>query len=455
MTPPTTTRALALTERRIPALPIPKDGYRLHHDAGRDAAPGLAVRVTSGGARSFVFERRLHGNTVRVTIGACLTVWKLDAARIEARRLAMLVDQGIDPRDEAAEKAAKAEADRMAARQQDLTLDAAWAVYIKDRRPLWGERHYLNHVKLAQAGGRVKKLRGGKGLTKPGPLASLMPLKLSELTSERIASWLKREAARRPTNAAQSYRLLRAFIAWAAEVPEYKGVIPVDAVTARAVRDFVPRSKAKDDCLQVEQLPKWFEAVRKLPNPIVSAYLQALLLTGARRSELAALKWADVAHGGMTIRDKAESKGGEDGERTIPLTPYVAALLQPLPRVNEFVFSSAAGDRRRLVDPHKQHNRALKAAALPHLTLHGLRRSFSSLSEWVELPTGIVAQIMGHAPSATAERHYKRRPLDLLRVWHTKLEEWILDKAGVPFAPVPTGKRLGVVKTDGSVRGAR
>ena len=44
-----------------------------------------------------------------------------------------------------------------------------------------------------------------------------------------------------------------------------------------------------------------------------------------------------------------------------------------------------------------------QVANIEHLTLHGLRRSFKSLSEWVEVPVGVVAQIMGHKPSATAE----------------------------------------------------
>lgn len=78
------------------------------------------------------------------------------------------------------------------------------------------------------------------------------------------------------------------------------------------------------------------------------------------------------------------------------------------------------------------HNRALTIAALPPLSLHGLRRSFGTLSEWVEMPVGIVAQIQGHKPSATAEKHYRRRPLDLLRQWHTTLEGWILEQAGIP-----------------------
>jgi integrase len=74
------------------------------------------------------------------------------------------------------------------------------------------------------------------------------------------------------------------------------------------------------------------------------------------------------------------------------------------------------------------------------MTLHGLRRSFASLTEWLEVPTGVVAQIQGHKPSATAEKHYKRRPLDLLRVHHEKIEAWMLEQAGIEFdASKPKG----------------
>ena len=38
---------------------------------------------------------------------------------------------------------------------------------------------------------------------------------------------------------------------------------------------------------------------------------------------------------------------------------------------------------------------------------------------------------MGHKPSALAEKHYRRRPIDLLRKWHTKIEEWVLEQAGI------------------------
>lgn len=188
--------------------------------------------------------------------------------------------------------------------------------------------------------------------------------------------------------------------------------------------------RAKEgDSLQREQLTPWFKAVREMGNPVQSAYLQALLLTGARRRELGALQWDDVDFQwlSMTIRDKAE------GERTIPLYPYVAHLLAALPRRNEWVFSSPASANGQLAEPTPGHKRALIAAGLPDLTLHGLRRSFGSLAEWTETPAGVVAQIMGHKPSAIAEKHYRRRPLDLLRMWHVKIELWILEQVSTLY----------------------
>ena len=83
---------------------------------------------------------------------------------------------------------------------------------------------------------------------------------------------------------------------------------------------------------------------------------------------------------------------------------------------------------------------------MPPLSIHGLRRSFGTLAEWVEMPTGVVAQIQGHKPSAIAEKHYRRRPVDLLRMWHSKLEAWILEQAGIEFAATEITERLRVVK---------
>ncbi|CAJ4043575.1 Phage integrase [Burkholderia pseudomallei] len=405
-------------------------------------APGLGLRATVSGAKSYVFQGKINGRTVRVTIGDPRS-WGIDDAQEEARRLQRLIDDGIDPREHAAEQRAAHEARRAEARRQDATFADAWDAYLCDRKARWSERTYRDHLQHADEGGKPKKR--GNGMTVAGPLAALRPLKLSQLTGECIAEWLASQAADRPTMTALSYRLLRAFIRWASDSRMYRGIIPGDAYRARNVKDAVPRVRAKEgDCLQREQLEGWFSAVLKIGNPVISAYLQALLLTGARREEMAALKWGDVDFQwrSLTIADKVDQAG-----RVIPLTPYVATLLAALPRRNEWVFSSVTASDGKLAEPRLAHNQALAVGGLPHVTLHGLRRSFGTLAEWCEVPVGVVAQIMGHKPSAIAEKHYRRRPLDLLRVWHDKIEGWMLTQAGIVFDADGAQSGLRAVKT--------
>jgi integrase len=393
--------------------------------------PGLGLRVTAAGAKSYIFETRLHGKTLRLTIGD-LRTWTIGRAQAEATRLKTLTDQGIDPRQQAAEQRARVETARNEAIRRDVTVAEAWDTYIKARRHNWSARHLADHNAIASAGGNKRKR--ADCLTEPGALAALMPLKLTDIDADSVKVWLRAEVTKRPTQAALAYRLLRAFLNWCNETPEkdkpdYRGIAAADACQARIARDILLKKSAKADCLQREQLPAWFSGVRQLGNPVISAYLQGLLLTGARREELAGLTWADVDFQwrSLTIRDKVEE------ERVIPLTPYVASLLSTLPRRNQWVFSSPTAASGRLMEPRLAHQRVLTAGGLPALTLHGLRRSFGTLSEWCEVPTGVVAQIMGHKPSATAEKHYRVRPLDLLRSWHVKIEAWILEQAGVEY----------------------
>jgi hypothetical protein len=54
---------------------------------------------------------------------------------------------------------------------------------------------------------------------------------------------------------------------------------------------------------------------------------------------------------------------------------------------------------------------------------------------------------MGHKPSATAEKHYTVRPLDLLRVHHQGIEAWILEQGAVPFVAVAEPGKLRAVKS--------
>ena len=412
-------------------------------------APGLGLRATPAGKPAYVFQSVYQGKDIRITIGSP-TAWSIPDAQAKARELQRLIDEGKDPRDLKRDAIAAAEAKRQQEREQEqadkvaaVTVGEAWAAYVTERTPHWGNLHRNDHERLTREGGKTAK-RGtrGRGVTIAGPLHPLLALPLRDLNAPVIEAWAAREAQTRPTAARLAWRLLKAFLGWCSEQPGYAPALPsANPAKTKKAREALGKAKAKDDSLLKEQLPAWFAAVRSIGNSTVAAYLQTLLLTGARPGEVLAMRWDDLntQWRGLTIRDKVE------GERVIPLTPYVWHLLAALPRRNGFVFASVRKDDAPLSEPNHAHDKACKVAAIDGLTLHGLRRSFGTLSEWLEVPAGVVAQIQGHKPSATAEKHYRVRPLDLLRVHHERIEAWILEQAGIAFnAQAEPGKLRAV-----------
>ena len=411
--------------------------------------PTLALRATPTGRKTYVFEARLNGATIRINIGT-LADWPIKQARTKAQGLKMLVDAGTDPREverdrqaAAVEKKAAAIAKVEAAKVAAVTVGEVWAAYIEERRPHWGDLHLRDHIDKAKAGGLPSGRRGGgKELTKPGPLAALMPLALKDLDQATIEAWAANEGKTRASSARLAWRLLTVFLTWCAEQPAYAGLVAAkNPAKTKKARESLGKAGTKSDVLQREQLAVWFAAVQQIQNPVIAACLQMMLLTGARPGEVLSLRWEDVntQWKGIQIRDKVE------GTREIPATPYMLHLLAALPRRNEWVFPSNTSATGCLTEPNNPHTRACKAAGLDGLTLHGLRRSFASLTEWLEVPAGVVAQIQGHKPSATAEKHYKVRPLELLRVHHERIEGWILEQAGIVFDAKAVPSALCVV----------
>lgn len=426
-----------LTIQRIERLTLPPGKAEV--TLWDTEVPRLGVRLQQSDRRSYVYSQRINGQQVRLTIGPVESL-TLDQARAEARRIAGLVAQGRDPRQDKRQHIEAAEAARREQERAKATFGYLWAAYIEDNAATWSERHRQDHDAAMTEPGQPRKR--SKEKTKAGVLWPLREVRLAELTPDRIQAHMAKDAAKRPTTTARAFRLLRACLRWGRLQPKFAELYDHERLIAAAGKHVAKSSKVKSDVLQREQLKTWFKAVQSISEPAYRVYLQMLLLTGARSKELLELEWSDVDFewSQLTIGDKVE------GRRTIGLTPYVRLLLQSMPRRGKHVFMTArtpAG--QHMSRANHQHTRALQAAGLPPVTLHGLRRSFGSLAEWVEVPAGIVAQIMGHKPKATAERHYRVRPTELLRKWHTKIEAWMLEQAGIE-QPTDDAKRLEVVR---------
>ena len=391
-------------------------------------APGLGLRATPAGKPAYVFQSVYKGKDLRITIGSP-AAWSIPDAQAKARELQRLIDEGKDPRDLKREALAAHAEKQAAAAAQALTVGEVWPLYLENgkpkRRDSWKPRYRADLEAMAAPGGEKKKR--GQGVTRPGPLYPLLALPLAGVNEDALKSWYDREAVAGKHQAARALMMFRGFLRWCAARPEYRTLTDRDAGKAAAIVESLPSTTRRTDALEAAQVPGWWAGVEQLSNRTASAYLRALLLTGARREELAALTWANVDFQWrkLTIADKVDST------RTIPLTPYMAQLLVTLPRVGPFVFAST-GKAGRITDARASHAQALRHAGIEHLTFHGLRRSFSLLGEAAGAPAGAIAQVMGHKPSATAEG-YRPRSIDALRPFLEQIEAHILALAGVKF----------------------
>ncbi len=85
---------MRLNDNSIRKLETPASGYRLIRDG---EMPGLGLRLTANGTRSFTFTYTVNGRQRRLTVGPW-PAWTATAARERAKELRRMVDRGEDPR---------------------------------------------------------------------------------------------------------------------------------------------------------------------------------------------------------------------------------------------------------------------------------------------------------------------------------------------------------------------
>ncbi|MBS7349567.1 MAG: site-specific integrase [Comamonas sp.] len=399
------------------------------------AVPGLGLRATPNGKPAFVFQAEMQGKALRITIGSP-DAWNLPQAREKARELQRLIDEGRDPREQKREALAATKAEAAAA----ITPGQLWPQYLQEGKPrhkdAWKPGYRADVEAFASPGGLPKKR--GKGLTRPGVLWPLMNLPLGGINEDELLDWHNQEARRSKEQAKRGLMIFRGFLRWCATRKELRHIADRGAGQSPAIAEQLPKKKDRTDSLEPEQIRGWWEGCLQLPNPVAGTYLRALVLTGARREEMAALRWEDVDFRWqkITLADKVTDS------RTIPLTPYLAEMLASLPRRGEYVFASASKEGR-ITDPRKAQALALDHAGVKHVTIHGLRRTYIKQGRAVA-PAGVAAQMSGHAPSAVAEG-YAIRSISELRPYAETVERHILALAGVDWQPQEQPQRLRVV----------
>lgn len=381
---------------------------------------GLGLRISPGGSKAFIYQGRVGGTGIpkRITLGK-FPIMSLQDAIDAASEVSKQLSSGIDPSRTKADNLAKNKAFARDQVRKQLTFGDLFTHYINTHKSEWSKTYLHDHHQAARPYLTDKPYMAQ-------PIGNIWEVSLAELTPDFVESWIRKENETRATTMAKNFRMFKACANWAEDTDKYAGLIPNKTYNSRKVNKSVQSVRAHKGALQKQQLETWFGVVDQIDD-VQRAALICMLMNGSRPGEMLQLKWTDIDFEWNTIKivDKVDQ-----WERVIPLTPFTKKTIQNLPRVNEFVFGSKVR-QEGYIEITKKYRTLLVESSLPNLPPKAMRKSFRTLSEWVDVPRGIVNQVMGHRPSAIDEKHYVDRPIDLLRMWHTKIEEFILSEAGL------------------------
>lgn len=362
-----------------------------------DHIKGFGVRVTVG-CKTFILDRKLNGRTIRTSIGR-FPDWTIQQARDRAKELIVEMDKGNDIRQQIRQKV-----------EEGVTLQDVFKKFLAERqlktRSQSDYTRYLNHY-----------------------LSDWLERPISKIDSNMIMARYKKIAGS-SSGAAQASSVMRALrsilnFAIATYGRDLIGDNPVASLTAKRVW---LRDKARTDHLRQHELKPFIMALRGLPNPVMGSYLEFILLTGARRSEAALLKWKDVDHKAQVLIFR-DTKNHTD--RTIPLTPGVDKILERMRARQNGAYVFASLDKNGKPTHIKEPRKAIaiaNVAAESKVTVHGLRRTYSTVLESLDCPAYPLKALLGHSlKNDVTSAHYTQISVERLRPWAEKYESTILD----------------------------
>ena len=188
------------------------------------------------------------------------------------------------------------------------------------------------------------------------------------------------------------------------------------------------REKSRERFLEAHELPAFLNALREEPNTTTRDYILLSLLTGARKSNVLAMRWEDINFKQSLWRIH-ETKNGE--AHTIPLVPHALNLLKARKATTQsaWVFPGT-GEAGHLHDPKKAWQRILARANIKNLRLHDLRRSLGSWQAATGASLTIIGKTLAHK-NVNSTAIYARLNLDPVREAMQKATDAMMQAAGV------------------------
>jgi integrase len=338
-----------LTDRAIRALQPSQEGKRrIVWDA---IVPGLGVRITDKGVKTFVLVTRYPGaaSPAPRSLGTYGAI-SLEAARAKARAWLELIANGIDP-------------EQHAIRKREQTFQAISEQYFlrkaKDHRS-----RALSEATLARL---VHPTFG------PRPIEAI---NRSDIV--RLLDRIEDECG--PIMANRTLGIINRVMNFhASRSDDFRS--PIVRGMARGAE------QARSRVLNDDELRAIWKAA---DYPVYGALLRFILLTATRRNEAGKMRWAELNGDRTWIIPAARYKTNLD--HVIPLSALAVSILPD--RNGQFVFSK---NGHQAMGGYERHKRAIdEASGVSGWVIHDLRRTARSLMSRAGVPSDHAERCLGH-----------------------------------------------------------
>ena len=335
-----------LTDAAVASFKLPKEGQIEIFDLGY---PGLALRIGHGGAKTFEHFYRDGGKLKRSTLGRWPAV-----TLAEARNIWRLTREAI----------AKGEPPQASKASTAPMFEAVAEDWLK--RDQSGNKPQTFYMATRTVEADLLPAWRGK------PVDQISKLDVIEL--------LDRITDRSPSSALRVRSLVRRLFRWCIE----RDILMVDPTAS------LPRAangKERERILNDAEMEKIWHAA----DGNYGALIRMLALTGARRDEIASLRWDEIDGDTITLAG-ARTKTGRP--HTIPLSQPALDILASQPRTSEYVFAAASGKPIQLWS--KLKSRIDADSGVSGWVVHDLRRTARSLMSRAGVRPDICERVIGH-----------------------------------------------------------
>jgi integrase len=386
-----------LTDAAVERLKAPAEGQVDYFDK---QYPGLCLRVSCGGRKTWCYVYRIKGTQRRLKLDL-YPVISVAEAHDAWRKARDTVLAGRDPMEER-----------------------------KQQRPATNFRDVFEEwMKRDQEKNKSKK--AVRGYFERDVLPRWQDLAITEIGKRDCLTVIEAVADRGKVTAARRlHGYLHRLFKWAIG----RDIVSTNPLTGV---DKPGEEIKRDRVLNDGELVKVWNAAERMGWPYGPLF-QLLTLTGARRDEIGRLRWTEIDDNTIKLAG-SRTKNGE--QHSIPLSTVARAVLDKLPRIGDSEFVFTTNGKVAVSDwGNAKINLDDFAVLKDHWRIHDIRRTASTGMNELGTEPHIVEAVLGHTIKGVAgvynRAKYQAAKRSALEAWGAHVLELVEGRAPGKVLPM-------------------